>query len=153
MKDQLAFYAFFFLLYACFAALSSAQDFDFFYFVQQWPGSYCDTKRSCCYPTTGKPAADFGIHGLWPNYNSGSYPSDCDPDSPYDASQVRALQFLAFASRWGLRRREQENKLNQGSSSSQEIFSSTVKPYQLRATWKKKKKKKASYPQLATVSP
>ncbi|KAG0480391.1 hypothetical protein HPP92_011249 [Vanilla planifolia] len=91
MKDQLAFYAFFFLLYACFAALSSAQDFDFFYFVQQWPGSYCDTKRSCCYPTTGKPAADFGIHGLWPNYNSGSYPSDCDPDSPYDASQIKDL--------------------------------------------------------------
>uniref|UniRef100_A0A6V7QTG3 Uncharacterized protein n=1 Tax=Ananas comosus var. bracteatus TaxID=296719 RepID=A0A6V7QTG3_ANACO len=34
-----------------FAVLSSAQDFDFFYFVQQWPGSYCDTKQSCCYPT------------------------------------------------------------------------------------------------------
>ncbi|KAE8657428.1 Ribonuclease 1 [Hibiscus syriacus] len=34
--------------------------------------SYCDSAKSSCYPTTGKPA-DFGIHGLWPNYNDGSY--------------------------------------------------------------------------------
>ncbi|OVA00091.1 Ribonuclease T2-like [Macleaya cordata] len=72
-------------------ALCVSQDFDFFYFVQQWPGSYCDTKKSCCYPTTGKPAADFGIHGLWPNYNDGSYPSNCDPDSPFDPSTILNL--------------------------------------------------------------
>ncbi|KAG9451324.1 hypothetical protein H6P81_011289 [Aristolochia fimbriata] len=73
------------------AALSSAQDFDFFYFVQQWPGSYCDTKRSCCYPKSGKPESDFGIHGLWPNYNDGSYPSNCDPDSPFHPSTIANL--------------------------------------------------------------
>ncbi|KAF6171855.1 hypothetical protein GIB67_007376 [Kingdonia uniflora] len=69
-----------------------AQDFDFFYFVQQWPGSYCDTKKSCCYPTTGKPDADFGIHGLWPNYKDGSYPSNCDPDTPFDPSKISDLK-------------------------------------------------------------
>ncbi|XP_077213572.1 extracellular ribonuclease LE-like [Tasmannia lanceolata] len=74
-----------------FAVLTVAQDFDFFYFVLQWPGSYCDTKQSCCYPTSGKPAEDFGIHGLWPNYNDGSYPSNCDPDSPFDPSKVSDL--------------------------------------------------------------
>ncbi|XP_073130837.1 extracellular ribonuclease LE-like [Henckelia pumila] len=68
-----------------------AQDFDFFYFVQQWPGSYCDTKKSCCYPTTGKPSADFGIHGLWPNYADGSYPSNCDPNNAYDQSKISDL--------------------------------------------------------------
>ncbi|CAL5071627.1 unnamed protein product [Urochloa decumbens] len=50
------------------AVSSAAERFDFFYFVQQWPGSFCDTSRGCCFPDTGKPAADFGIHGLWPNY-------------------------------------------------------------------------------------
>ncbi|KAJ0248009.1 Ribonuclease T(2) [Hirschfeldia incana] len=67
------------------------EDFDFFYLVLQWPGAYCDTKRSCCYPTSGKPAADFGIHGLWPNYNDGSYPSNCNPDSEFDKSQITDL--------------------------------------------------------------
>ncbi|KAH6824690.1 Ribonuclease T2 family protein [Perilla frutescens var. hirtella] len=67
---------------------SSTQDFDFFYFVQQWPASYCDTRRSCCYPTTGKPDEDFSIHGLWPNYNSGKWPQNCDSDSSLDKSQI-----------------------------------------------------------------
>jgi ribonuclease T2 len=61
--------------------------------MMQWPGAYCDTKQSCCYPKTGKPIADFGIHGLWPNYNDGSWPSNCDPDSTFDKSQVFILFF------------------------------------------------------------
>ncbi|XP_047175408.1 ribonuclease 1-like [Vigna umbellata] len=69
----------------------ASEDFDFFYFVQQWPGSYCDTQKNCCYPTSGKPEADFGIHGLWPNYNDGSYPSNCDPNNPFNPSQISDL--------------------------------------------------------------
>nr|GEV69125.1 extracellular ribonuclease LE-like [Tanacetum cinerariifolium] len=71
--------------------LCASQDFDFFYFVQQWPGSYCDTKQGCCYPETGKPASDFGIHGLWPNRNDGSYPSNCDSSNPFDSSKISDL--------------------------------------------------------------
>ncbi|CAM0906892.1 unnamed protein product [Alopecurus aequalis] len=57
------------LLLLSLAAVSSAEDqFDFFYLVQQWPGSFCDTKNGCCFPDTGKPATEFGIHGMWPNY-------------------------------------------------------------------------------------
>ncbi|CAL5061466.1 unnamed protein product [Urochloa decumbens] len=56
------------LLSSLLAVSSMAKDFDFFYFVQQWPGSFCGTSQGCCFPDTGKPAADFGIHGLWPNY-------------------------------------------------------------------------------------
>jgi ribonuclease T2 len=74
------------------------EDFDFFYFVLQWPGAYCDTSRACCYPTSGKPAADFGIHGLWPNYNGGSWPSNCDPDSQFDRSQVYIIDSVIFSS-------------------------------------------------------
>ncbi|XP_019165812.1 PREDICTED: ribonuclease 1-like [Ipomoea nil] len=73
------------------SVLCIAQDFDFFYFVQQWPGSYCDTKKSCCYPKTGKPDSDFGVHGLWPNYKDGSYPLNCDPNNPFDESKVSDL--------------------------------------------------------------
>ncbi|XP_031475044.1 ribonuclease 1-like [Nymphaea colorata] len=72
--------------------VSSAQDFDFFYFVQQWPGAYCDTKFGCCYPKTGKPAVDFSIHGLWPNYNDGGYPSHCDNGSPFLPSEISDLR-------------------------------------------------------------
>ncbi|KAI5679024.1 hypothetical protein M9H77_09974 [Catharanthus roseus] len=71
--------------------LCIAEDFDFFYFVQQWPGSYCDTSQSCCYPLSGKPESDFGIHGLWPNYKDGTYPSNCDSNNPFDLSKVSDL--------------------------------------------------------------
>ncbi|XP_020105232.1 ribonuclease 1-like isoform X2 [Ananas comosus] len=57
----------------------------------QWPGSYCDTKQSCCYPTSGKPLADFGIHGLWPNNNDGSYPLNCDSHNPFKSSEIKEL--------------------------------------------------------------
>ncbi|KAK4399804.1 Extracellular ribonuclease LE [Sesamum angolense] len=77
------------LLLQCLSHLGHG--YDFFYFVQQWSSSYCDTKRSCCYPTTGKPTANFTIHGLWPNYNNGSYPSNCNKNSPYDGTKVSVL--------------------------------------------------------------
>ncbi|WOG88843.1 hypothetical protein DCAR_0208078 [Daucus carota subsp. sativus] len=80
------------LMIQCLTVVCFSQDFDFFYFVQQWPGSYCDLKQSCCYPSTGKPASDFGIHGLWPNYQDGSYPQNCDPDAPLDPSKISDLK-------------------------------------------------------------
>ncbi|CAN6484571.1 unnamed protein product [Victoria cruziana] len=73
------------------SVMSTAREFDFFFFVQQWPGSYCDTRRGCCYPKAGKPAADFSIHGLWPNYNDGSYPSYCDRHSHFNTAEISDL--------------------------------------------------------------
>ncbi|KAG5521571.1 hypothetical protein RHGRI_033960 [Rhododendron griersonianum] len=79
------------LVLQCLAVVCLSQSFDFFYFVQQWPGSYCDTRQSCCYPETGKPDEDFGIHGLWPNYNDGTYPSSCDRSNSFDESKISDL--------------------------------------------------------------
>ncbi|KAH9603533.1 hypothetical protein KSS87_003826 [Heliosperma pusillum] len=57
---------------------NNSGDFHLFYFVQQWLGSYCDQNgERCCYPVTGKPAADFTIYGFWPYYNDGSFPYNC----------------------------------------------------------------------------
>ncbi|XP_076918860.1 intracellular ribonuclease LX-like [Bidens hawaiensis] len=81
-----------FLVTQSVAILTAAKDFDFFYFVQQWPASYCDSRRGCCYPKTGKPAEDFSIHGLWPNYDDGTYPSNCDSSNPFDDSKVSSLE-------------------------------------------------------------
>ncbi|CAD6222931.1 unnamed protein product [Miscanthus lutarioriparius] len=58
----------FLVLFSLLAVSSAAEKFDFFYLVQQWPGSFCDTRQGCCFPDDTKPAAAFGIHGLWPNY-------------------------------------------------------------------------------------
>ncbi|KAM7252524.1 hypothetical protein ACFE04_024407 [Oxalis oulophora] len=79
------------LEYLSVLCVAQLDDFNFFYFVQQWPGAYCDTRHSCCYPKTGKPAADFGIHGLWPNYKDGTWPSNCNPDSKFDETQIDDL--------------------------------------------------------------
>ncbi|KAG0614693.1 hypothetical protein M758_6G196200 [Ceratodon purpureus] len=62
--------------------------FDYFFFVQQWPGSYCDAKgKKCCFPVTGDPGPYFGIHGLWPNRNDGSYPDTCTNEQ-FDSSEL-----------------------------------------------------------------
>ncbi|KAJ1701430.1 hypothetical protein LUZ63_001209 [Rhynchospora breviuscula] len=55
-----------------FASSAQGYAYDFFYFVQQRP-------------------FDFGIHGLWPNYNNGSYPANCDPNNPFAISQIQDL--------------------------------------------------------------
>lgn len=54
---------------------------------EQWPGSYCDTRQGCCFPIHGAPGAFFGIHGLWPNYNDGSYPESCGGE-PFNPNTV-----------------------------------------------------------------
>ncbi|KAH9311344.1 hypothetical protein KI387_026379, partial [Taxus chinensis] len=66
---------------------ASARTFDFYYFVQEWPGSYCDTHRKCCSPETGLPSSDFHIHGLWPNMKDGSWPQYCAPHHVFNFSE------------------------------------------------------------------
>ncbi|KAK7838791.1 ribonuclease 3 [Quercus suber] len=70
------------------SVLCLSKDFDFFYFVLQ---EHTVTQHSSCYPETGKPATDFTIHGLWPEYKDGLYPSNCDPNSVFEKSRLSDL--------------------------------------------------------------
>lgn len=77
------------------ALICVAQDYDFFYLVQQWPGSYSGTQHSRCYPTTGKPAQSFTISGFWPSYNNGSIPTYCDPNNHFNETKLsNMISFL-----------------------------------------------------------
>lgn len=54
----------------------SALKFDYFVFSQEWPGTYCESKASCCQRL--KEPVKFSIHGVWPEFNDGSWPECCD---------------------------------------------------------------------------
>ncbi|CDP00337.1 unnamed protein product [Coffea canephora] len=78
-------------LLQCLSYICLVQSHDFFFVVQMWPGSYCDTKRvSCCYRAAGKPT-DFTIHGLWPHFNNNSIPQDCNRKNPFNKAKVSDL--------------------------------------------------------------
>ncbi|KAH9181609.1 hypothetical protein AeNC1_016414 [Aphanomyces euteiches] len=52
--------------------------FDFYVFSQSWQPYFCTTgnHRGCENPTDFM-SSNLTIHGLWPNYNSGGFPSFC----------------------------------------------------------------------------
>jgi hypothetical protein len=74
----------------------------------QWRGSYCNTRAGCCFPGDQKPAADFGIHGLWPNYadcrrsvepaddQTKCWPDFCNATDPLNTSRVTWGSSSAF---------------------------------------------------------
>eukprot|EP00793_Prasinoderma_coloniale_P005563 PRCOL_00004971-RA len=71
------------------APLRQAQA-DFFLLVQQWGESMCDESSAHC--SQQPPANHFTIHGLWANYDNGSYPSFCDKSAPFDESKVASIE-------------------------------------------------------------
>ncbi|KAJ1286632.1 hypothetical protein BS78_03G367300 [Paspalum vaginatum] len=56
--------------------------FDYYVLALQWPGTICRETSTCC-DTNGccrsTPLKWFTIHGLWPQYNYGGWPSCCRP--------------------------------------------------------------------------
>ncbi|KAH0469694.1 hypothetical protein IEQ34_001252 [Dendrobium chrysotoxum] len=69
------------------------REFDYFALALQWPGSYCQRTRHCCSSSAccqSNPLAEFTIHGLWPDYNDGHYPSCCR-DSDFSIKKISSL--------------------------------------------------------------
>ncbi|RZB59311.1 Ribonuclease 2 isoform D [Glycine soja] len=101
------------------SSFDGQREFDYFKLALQWPGTYCKRTRSCC-PTNGccrgsnSPAVFtireyevsnaafvvveylllvvlvFGVDGLWPDYNDGSWPSCCSGSS-FDPKEISTL--------------------------------------------------------------
>ncbi|XP_078434468.1 ribonuclease 2 [Wolffia australiana] len=75
-------------------AVDGAREFDYFLLSLQWPGTFCRRTRHCC-PSNGccKRSVDleeFTIHGLWPNYNDGTWPACCN-NVFYDPKKISPL--------------------------------------------------------------
>ncbi|KAH9626926.1 hypothetical protein KSS87_014987 [Heliosperma pusillum] len=74
---------------------SNQREFDYFVLALQWPGTYCRRTQKCC-KTNGccrssGPPQHFTIHGLWADYNDGSWPSCCSNDS-FDTNEISTLE-------------------------------------------------------------
>lgn len=77
-------------------AISSHQrKFDYFILALQWPGTYCRRSQKCCSKNgccRGENAPTrFTIHGLWPQYNNGGWPSCCTK-SHFDMDKISTLR-------------------------------------------------------------
>ena len=57
---------------------AAAGDFDYYLLALSWSPNWCaETGDSQGAPECSKPGLTFTLHGLWPQYDAGGYPSDC----------------------------------------------------------------------------
>ncbi|XP_072992797.1 ribonuclease 2-like [Typha latifolia] len=72
---------------------SSQREFDYFVLALQWPGTICQNTHHCC-SSNGCCRSDslpwFTIHGLWENYDDGSWPACCS-HSNFDMKKISSL--------------------------------------------------------------
>ncbi|XP_047330429.1 ribonuclease 2-like [Impatiens glandulifera] len=70
------------------------REFDYFLLALQWPGTICRRSHHCCSSNAccrGQNApTGFTIHGLWADYNDGTWPACCN-DTPFDLKKVSTL--------------------------------------------------------------
>ncbi|KAK9684820.1 hypothetical protein RND81_10G235100 [Saponaria officinalis] len=74
---------------------SNQREFDYFVLALQWPGTYCRRTQKCCKINgccrSSGPPQHFTIHGLWADYNDGSWPSCCSNDN-FDMKEIATLR-------------------------------------------------------------
>uniref|UniRef100_A0ACD5XBR7 Uncharacterized protein n=1 Tax=Avena sativa TaxID=4498 RepID=A0ACD5XBR7_AVESA len=77
------------------AAVGKAQrEFDYFALALQWPGTICSSTRHCCAINgccRSEPLQTFTIHGLWPDYDDGTWPSCCRHTN-FDMDKISTLK-------------------------------------------------------------
>ncbi|KAK4440941.1 Ribonuclease 2 [Sesamum alatum] len=70
------------------------REFDYFKLALQWPGTICHKTRHCCSSNgccRGSNApTGFTIHGLWPDYNDGTWPACCT-GKRFDVKEISTL--------------------------------------------------------------
>ncbi|KAL3724996.1 hypothetical protein ACJRO7_030068 [Eucalyptus globulus] len=70
------------------------REFDYFQLAMQWPGTYCRRTRHCCSSNAccrgSNAPAEFTIHGLWPDYNDGTWPACCSR-SRFNEKEISTL--------------------------------------------------------------
>ncbi|XP_058111752.1 ribonuclease 3-like [Magnolia sinica] len=66
------------LLFFSSAIATATADFDFFYFILMWPGSFC-VRNGCCLPEAfPEPELDFFVKGMYPAKKTGELVSCCN---------------------------------------------------------------------------
>ncbi|XP_010251385.1 PREDICTED: ribonuclease 2-like [Nelumbo nucifera] len=80
----------------CFSEIdgSEQREFDYFVLALQWPGTFCQRTHHCCKSNgccrSSNGPTEFTIHGLWPDYNGGTWPACCT-QSNFDIKKVSSL--------------------------------------------------------------
>ncbi|XP_020523958.1 intracellular ribonuclease LX-like isoform X2 [Amborella trichopoda] len=70
-----------------------AEDFNFYYYVSQWPGSYCaQSSKRCCLPTIGEPDEDFFVFGLYATNSTGAVLRKCPNEQSFEFSELEGLE-------------------------------------------------------------
>ncbi|KAL5562268.1 hypothetical protein UlMin_032015 [Ulmus minor] len=74
--------------------VKAPREFDYFALALQWPATYCRRTRHCCSSNAccrgSNAPTEFTIHGLWPDYNDGTWPACCTRKS-FNEKEISTL--------------------------------------------------------------